>query len=92
MRPDQPYPTCNLPVGYFGGGKKPVAVEIYKDGEFVHWFPTVTEAAKWLGITQHSLSQALKRGHKPKGYEARKSKSIEDTIKEFSNQYKITRK
>lgn len=92
MRPDQPYPTCNLPIGYFGGGKRPISVEIYKDGEFVHWFPTVTDAARWIGIKQNSLSQAIKRGHKAKGYEIRKSKSIEDTIKEFNNEYKITRK
>lgn len=91
MRKDQPYPTCNLPIGYFGGGKQPIAVEIYKDGEFVHWFPTVTEAARWLGVRQNSLSKSLIKGHKSKGYEVRKRKSIEETIKSFSNEYKITR-
>lgn len=89
---ERPYPQCNLPVGYQGGGREHIAIELYLDGEFQHWFPTITAAAEFLGRKQNSVSQALKRGHLCNGYELRIGKSIEETINEIEHRtYQISR-
>lgn len=80
-----------LPIGQNGGGREHVAIELYKNGEFQHWFPTITAAAMWLGRKQNAVSQSLKKGHLCNGYELRIGKSIEETIAGFKKPYQFNK-
>lgn len=73
-------------------GRKPIAIELYKDGVFQHWFPSVATAADWLGVKPHALSQDIHKGHKSRGYEIRIGQSVEDTVYEIEHRtYQISR-
>lgn len=69
-----------------GGGYKPMAVEVYKDGNFEHWFPSISAAAKWLEVEQSYLTKALKKGYTAKGYEVRVGETLDDTLQRIKNQ------
>ena len=73
------------------GGRHLMPIELYRNGEFVHWFPTQRHAAEWIGVPQSRLSDSIRRGIKTCGYEVRISKSVEDTIAEFNKSYKFDR-
>lgn len=74
------------------GGRNLMPIELYKDGEFVHWFPCAAKAAEWIGVPQSRLSDSLRRGIRTKGYDVRIGKSVTDTVKEIeSRTYQFTR-
>lgn len=73
------------------GGRNSVPVELYKNGEFVHWFPNQCKAAEFLDIPRSRISDAIRRGIKTCGYEIRVSETIEDTIAGFKKTYQFSR-
>lgn len=67
-------------------------IELYKDGEFIHWFPCAAKAAEWIGVPQSRLSDSLRKGVKTRGYEVRIGKSVAETVYEIEHRtYQITR-
>ena len=74
------------------GGRNLMPIELYKDGEFVHWFPCAAKAAEWIGVPQSRLSDSIRRGIKTKGYDVRIGKSVADTVYEIEHRtYQISR-
>ncbi len=74
------------------GGRNLMPIELYKDGEFVHWFPCAAKAAEWIGVPQSRLSDSLRKGVKTRGYEVRIGKSVAETVYEIEHRtYQITR-
>lgn len=74
------------------GGRNLMPIELYKDGEFVHWFPCAAKAAAWIGVPQSRLSDSLRKGVKTRGYEVRIGKSVAETVYEIEHRtYQITR-
>lgn len=74
------------------GGRNLMPIELYKEGEFVHWFPCAAKAAEWIGVPQSRISDSIRRGIKTSGYEVRIGKSVADTVKEIeSRTYQFTR-
>lgn len=74
------------------GGRSVMPIELYKNGEFVHWFPTQKHAAEWIGVPRSRVSDAIRRGIKTGGYEVRIGKSVTETIVEFKQPYQFSRK
>lgn len=74
------------------GGRSLMPIELYKDGEFIHWFPCAAKAAEWIGVPQSRLSDSIRRGIKTKGYDVRIGKSVADTVYEIEHRtYQISR-
>lgn len=74
------------------GGRNLMPIELYKDGEFIHWFPCAAKAAEWIGVPQSRLSDSLRKGVKTRGYEVRIGKSVAETVYEIEHRtYQITR-
>ena len=74
------------------GGRNLMPIELYKDGEFVHWFPCAAKAAEWIGVPQSRLSDSIRRCIKTRGYEVRIGKSVAETVYEIEHRtYQITK-
>lgn len=88
MRKSDFNPANNFPKGQNGGGRKPVAIELWNDGQLVKWFPTLTKAAQWLGTTQGSVSMTMKRGHKVRGFTIKRSEPIDVILRQIAEENK----
>lgn len=89
MRKGDFNPSVNFPKGQNGGGRKPIPIELWKDGEFVKSFPNMKEAAEWLGIKQNTLSLIFARGQRAKRmYEVRRGETIDEMMERIERENK----
>lgn len=56
------------------------AVELWKDGEYVGWYPSASEAGRSIGVTEQHARECLKKGSRVKGYDIVVSEKQSDDI------------